>query len=60
MDVAMTTKFSACKCTCADVVRIQTRNDFHCFPSLTIAPVHYFYFYINLNTTMWDIDSSGI
>jgi len=32
---------SSCKGTCTDVIRIQTQNDFCCFPSLTFEPLHY-------------------
>jgi len=32
---------SPCKGTCADVIRIQTQNDFCCFPSVTFDPLHY-------------------
>jgi len=32
---------SSCKGACTDVIRIQTQNDFCCFPSVTIVPLHY-------------------
>ena len=42
---------SPCKGTCTDVIRIQTQNDFCCFPSVTFEPLHYLLnfrvFYIN-------------
>ena len=26
----------------ADVIKIQTQNDFYCFPSVNVMPLHYF------------------
>jgi len=34
-------RLKACKGTCTDVIRIQTQNDFCCFPSVTFEPLHY-------------------
>jgi len=31
---------SSCKDACTDVIRIQTQNDFCCFPSVTFEPLH--------------------
>ena len=31
---------SSCKGACTDVIRIQTQNDFYCFPSATFEPLH--------------------
>jgi len=32
---------SSSKSSCADIIRRQTQNDFCCFPSVSIAPLHY-------------------
>jgi len=32
---------SSCKGASTDVMRIETKNDFCCFPSVTFEPLHY-------------------
>jgi len=44
---------SSCKGACTDVIRIQTQNDFYCFPSATFAPLHYLLNYIVFYINFW-------
>jgi len=44
----------SCKGACTDVIRIQTQNDFCCFPSVTFEPLHYL-----LNFRVFNINFCG-
>ena len=47
-----------CKGTCTDVIRIQTQNDFCCFPSVTFEPLHYLLNFIEFFTLIFSSSSS--